>query len=90
MILGKVIGNVVATRKDEKLVGSKLLVVQPMAPDGKLKQEFVIAKDTVGAGTGETVVLVQGSSARMAKRSSDTPVDAAIIAIVDEVRLDSD
>jgi len=88
MILAKVIGNVVATRKDEKLVGSKLLVVQPVDLNGKLKGGFLIAKDTVGAGSGETVIVVQGSSARMAKESKNTPLDAAIIAIVDEIKRD--
>jgi ethanolamine utilization protein EutN len=88
MILATVIGNVVATRKDEKLVGSKLLVVQPVDLDGKPKGGFLIAKDTVGAGAGETVIVVQGSSARMAKHSKDTPLDAAIIAIVDEIKRD--
>ncbi len=88
MILAKVIGNVVATRKDEKLVGSKLLVVQPLDLDGKPKGGILIAKDTVGAGSGETVIVVQGSSARMAKESKETPLDAAIIAIVDEVKRD--
>ncbi len=88
MILAKVIGNVVATRKDEKLVGSKLLLVQPVDLDGKPKGGILIAKDTVGAGAGELVIVVQGSSARMAKHSKDTPLDAAIIAIVDEVKRD--
>lgn len=88
MILGKVIGNVVATRKDEKLVGSKLLVVQPVDLDGKPQGSYLIARDTVGAGAGETVILVQGSSARMAKQSKETPIDCAIIAIVDEVKRD--
>jgi len=88
MILAKVVGNVVATRKDEKLVGSKLLVVQPVEPDGNPRGSLVIARDTVGAGSGETVIVVQGSSARMARQSKDAPVDAAIIAIVDEVQRD--
>ena len=88
MLLATVIGNVVATRKDEKLVGSKLLMVQPVDLDGKPTGGFLIAKDTVGAGAGETVIVVQGSSARMAKHSNDTPLDAAIIAIVDEIKRD--
>ncbi len=88
MILAKVVGNVVATRKDEKLVGSKLLVVQPVEPDGNPRGSLVIARDTVGAGSGETVIVVQGSSARMARQSKNMPVDAAIIAIVDEVQRD--
>ena len=88
MLLATVIGNVVATRKDENLVGSKLLMVQPIGLDGKPTAGFLIAKDTVGAGAGETVIVVQGSSARMAKHSKNTPLDAAIIAIVDEIKRD--
>ncbi|MCD6326725.1 EutN/CcmL family microcompartment protein [bacterium] len=89
MILAKVVGNIVATRKDEKLRGAKLLVIQPVALDGSLGGSLLIAKDTVGAGAGETVIVVQGSSARMAHLSKDVPLDAAIIAIVDEIKVDS-
>jgi len=88
MILARVIGNVVATRKDEGLLGSKLLVVQPIDIGGAPKSGYLIAKDTVGAGAGETVIVVQGSSARMARASKDTPVDCAIVAIVDEIKTD--
>lgn len=85
MILGRVAGTVVATRKDERLEGFKLLVVQAVGPDGQRKDNYVIAVDTVDAGVGELVLVVSGSSARMASGCADRPVDAAIAGIVDEV-----
>ena len=87
MILGKVIGTVVSTRKDERLVGSKLLLVQPGLPEGESQGVPLVAVDTVDAGVGETVLVVSGSSARMAAGLKDHPVDAAIIGIVDIVNL---
>ena len=87
MILGKVAGTVVATRKDERLEGFKLLVVQAVAPDGSPKDSYVVAVDTVDAGVGEMVLLVSGSSARMACGCADRPVDAAVAGIVDAVDL---
>ena len=87
MILGKIIGTVVATRKDERLVGSKLLLVQPGLPEGESQGVPLVAVDTVDAGVGETVLVVSGSSARMATGLKDHPVDAAIIGIVDTVNL---
>ena len=89
MILAKVVGTVVATRKDERLIGSKLLVAQPVGPDGAVVGNQLVAVDTVDAGFGETVLIVSGSSARMAAGLKDTPVDAAIIGIVDTVSLDN-
>ena len=89
MILGKVAGTVVATRKDERLEGFKLLVVQALEPDGRAKDSFVVAVDTVDAGMGETVLVVSGSSARMASGCTDRPVDAAIAGIVDDVDVPS-
>jgi microcompartment protein CcmK/EutM len=85
MILGKVVGTVVATRKDERLVGSKLLLVQPLRPDGSERGDPLVAVDTVDAGAGEQVLVVSGSSARMAAGLADRPVDAAIVGIVDTV-----
>lgn len=89
MILGRVAGTVVATRKDERLEGFKLLVVQAIEPDGREKDSFVVAVDTVDAGMGETVLVVSGSSARMASGCTDRPVDAAIAGIIDAVDLES-
>ena len=66
MIFAKVVGTVVATRKDPRLVSSKLLIARPMDPKGKPEGNYVVAIDTVDAGFGETVLIVSGSSARMA------------------------
>jgi microcompartment protein CcmK/EutM len=85
MLLAKIVGTVVATRKDPRLVSSTLLVVRPMDPRGKAEGNYLVAIDTVDAGVGETVLVVSGSSARMAAGLKDCPVDAAIIGIVDEI-----
>ena len=69
MILAKVVGTVVATRKDPRLVSSKLLIARPMDPKGKPEGSYLVAIDTVDAGFGETVLIVSGSSARMAPAS---------------------
>jgi ethanolamine utilization protein EutN len=87
MVLGKVVGTVVATRKDSRLVSTKLLVVRPMDPKGKAEGHYLVAVDTVDAGVGETVLVVSGSSARMADGLKDCPVDAAIVGIVDEIEV---
>jgi microcompartment protein CcmK/EutM len=89
MILARVVGTVVATRKDSRLEGKKLLVLKLISPDGKDESGYVVAVDTVGAGFKETVLAVAGSSARMAEGCKDKPVDTAIIGIVDTVSLDS-
>ena len=89
MILARVVGTVVATRKDPRLEGKKLLILKPISPDGKDESGYVVAVDTVGAGFRETVFAVAGSSARMAEGCKDKPVDTAIIGIVDTVSLDS-
>ena len=88
MILARVVGTVVATRKDPRLEGKKLLIIKPVSPDGKDEAGYVVSVDTVSAGFRETVIAVSGSSARMADGCKDTPVDNAIIGIVDEVHLD--
>jgi len=87
VILGKIVGTVVATRKDERLVSYKLLLVQPIEPDGTPRGSQLVAVDTVDAGAGETVLVVSGSSARMAGDLKDTPVDAAIVGIVDSIEV---
>src|SRR5512146_1471681 len=89
MLLARVVGTVVATRKDDRLQGRKLLVCRPVAPDGTQEGGYVVAVDTVGAGYQETVLLVSGSSARMAG-GKETPVDSAIVGIVDEVRTEQE
>jgi len=85
MILARVVGTVVATRKDERLVSSKLLVARPVDPSGKADGNYLVAVDTVDAGVGETVLIVSGSSARMASGMKDCPIDAAIVGIIDAV-----
>jgi microcompartment protein CcmK/EutM len=87
MILARVVGTIVATRKDPRLEGFKLLIVKPVSPDGKDESGYVIAVDTVSAGSKETVLVVSGSSARMAEGCKDKPVDATIVGIVDTVSL---
>jgi microcompartment protein CcmK/EutM len=88
MILGRVAGTIVATRKDPRLEGFKLLLVKPVSPEGKDEAGYLIAVDTVGAGSSETVVVVSGSSARLAEGCKDKPVDASIVGIVDGLSLD--
>ena len=88
MILARVVGNVVATRKDPRLEGFKLLIVKPVSPEGKDEAGYVVAVDTVSAGIGDRIITVSGSSARMADGCKDRPVDTAIVGIVDEVHLD--
>ena len=87
MILAKIVGTVVATRKDERLVSSKLLVARPVDPGGKAEGSYLVAVDTVDAGIGETVLIVSGSSARMASGMKDCPVDAVIVGIVDSIEV---
>ncbi len=88
MILARVVGTVVATRKDPRLEGKKLLILKPVSPEGKDEPGYVVAVDTVSAGYKEKVIAVSGSSARMAEGCKDVPVDSAIIGIVDDVQLD--
>ena len=87
MLLARVVGTVVATRKDPRLVSNKLLVVRPIDPRGKPDGHCVVAVDTVDAGVGETVLIVSGSSARMASGMKDCPVDAAIVGIIDNIEM---
>jgi len=88
MILARVVGTVVATRKDPRLEGKKLLILKPVSPQGALESGYVVAVDTVSAGYRETVIAVSGSSARMAEGCKDKPIDTAIVGIVDSLSLD--
>ncbi|MBI3178036.1 MAG: EutN/CcmL family microcompartment protein [Deltaproteobacteria bacterium] len=83
MLLGRVIGTVVATRKEAELEGLKLLLVEHSEPDGKPKGTTVVAADAVGAGLGDLVLYAAGSSARQTAFTKDRPVDAVVMAIVD-------
>ena len=87
MLLARIVGTVVATRKDERLVSSKLLVARPIDPAGKPEGSYLVAVDTVDAGVGETVLIVSGSSARMASGLKDCPVDAAVVGIIDNIEV---
>jgi ethanolamine utilization protein EutN/carbon dioxide concentrating mechanism protein CcmL len=86
--LAEVIGTVVASQKDPKLVGTKFLVVRNLDAEMKALGTYAIAIDTVGAGKGDVVLHVAGSSARMTEATKDRPVDACIMAIVDVVELE--
>jgi len=85
MLLGKVIGTVWSTRKDENLVGSKFLIVRQVNLELEPQKSTVIAVDSVGAGYGEIVLVAQGSSARQTTFTKNKPVDAVIMAIVDKL-----
>lgn len=88
VILGRVEGKVISTKKDEKLVGGKLQIVVPVDTETLEKTgRALVAVDTVGAGEEELVLVVTGSSARLTSVTRDTPVDSAIIAIVDTVEV---
>ena len=85
MHLARVIGSVVATRKEEELEGLKFLLLEQADPKGVGRDSFVVAVDAVGAGAGDLVMYASGSSARQTTVTKDRPVDAAIMAIVDLV-----
>ena len=89
MILARVVGTVVATRKDPRLEGKKLLIIKPVSPEGKDESGYIVAIDTVSAGNRERVLAVGGSSARMAEGCANCPVDYAIVGIIDEVSMDA-
>jgi microcompartment protein CcmK/EutM len=83
MIIARILGTVVASQKDERLSGKKLLIVKPINLDGTDQSGYVVAVDTVGAGFNERVLVVAGSSARLAEGNKDIPVDAAIVGVID-------
>ena len=90
MIIARIVGTVVSSQKDERLMGKKLLIVRPMNLDGTDTSGYVVAVDTVGAGFHERVLVVAGSSARLAQGMKDTPVDAAIVGVIDTVDISSE
>jgi ethanolamine utilization protein EutN len=87
MLLGKVVGTVVSTRKEPTLEGSTLLLVRGLDLDNKPTSTLVVAVDAVGAGVGEVVLYASGSSARQTERTKDRPVDATVMAIVDQLEV---
>lgn len=88
MLLGRVIGTVWATRKDEQTVGMKFQIVREVDLDYESMDSFVVAVDSVGAGVGEIVLVAQGSSGRQTELTRDKPIDAVIMAIVDRLDVD--
>ena len=82
MIIGKVVGSVVSTRKNDNLIGSKFMIVEPI-PSLKVDNR-IVAIDKIGAGIGEYVLVAQGSAARIGCGMEKSPVDAAIVGIIDE------
>lgn len=84
MIVGKVTGSIVSTRKQDNLIGNKFMIVEPIGiMNGEAKQ--VVAIDNIGAGIGEYVLVAQGSAARIGCQMPDAPIDAAIVGIVDDI-----
>jgi microcompartment protein CcmK/EutM len=90
MLIGKVVGSVVATRKDEKMENRKLLLVQVHDHNNKPKDQYVVAVDAVGAGNDEMVLYATGSSARQTTLTENRPCDAVIMAVVDSWDLGGD
>lgn len=87
MLLGKVVGTVVSTRKDDKLTGLRFMVVRELTEKLEETGKMVVAADAVGAGVGELVLFASGSSARQTVLTHERPVDATIMAIVDEIEV---
>ncbi|UQZ90753.1 ethanolamine utilization protein EutN [Deltaproteobacteria bacterium Smac51] len=88
MIIGKVVGNVWATKKDDKLSGYKLLVIRTNGSCGEKDSETIVAVDTIGAGIGEDVLVTKGSVARNVLREKDSPIDAVVVGIIDSLEVD--
>ena len=89
MQLARVIGDVVATRKDERLVGIRLMIIQPMTPERENAGRAIVAVDAVGAGTGEDVFFVRGKEASFPFHPTEVPADAGIVGIVDHWDVES-
>lgn len=90
MLIAKVIGTTVATIKDEKLVGRKLLIVRQTDERGVPSGKPFVAVDTVDAGVGDLVLTCAGSSARQTSQTKDTPVDAVIMSVIDSLEVDGE
>lgn len=85
MIIGQVTGNLWSTKKDENLSGFKFLVIRKLDYKGELTNDMIVAVDSVGAGIGDQVLVVHGSSARYAARENKAPIDATIVGIIDSL-----
>ncbi len=88
MLIARVVGTVVSTIKDDKLIGRKILIVRETTTQNELVGKPIAAIDTVDAGIGELVLIAQGSSARQTSQTKETPTDAVIMAIIDELAVD--
>lgn len=88
MLICRVVGNVVSTIKDDKLTGKKILIVREATTENELVGKPLAAIDTVDAGVGDLVLIAQGSSARQTTLTKETPTDAVIMAIIDELAVD--
>ncbi len=87
MKLGRIVGTVVSSVKDEKIDGLKLFIVRDLSMEMADRTSFVVAADSVGAGVGEVVLYASGSSARQTKITDGRPIDACVMAIVDQIDL---
>ena len=90
MKLGRIVGTVVSTHKDEKIESLRLYIVRDLSMKLADKESFVVAADSVGAGIGEVVLYASGSSARQTKMTDGRPIDACVMAIVDQIDLQGD
>jgi microcompartment protein CcmK/EutM len=90
MLIGQVVGSVVATQKDEKLANRKLLLVQVHDLNNEPKEQYVVAIDSVGAGTNDMVLYATGSSARQTDITDGRPCDAVVMAVIDSWDLGGD
>ena len=90
MFIGKVVGTVVSTMKDEKVVSLKLQIVQELNEHNQPREKYVVAADAIGAGQGDIVLFAQGSSARQTTLTDGKPIDAAIFAIIDSWDVDDE
>ena len=90
MLIAKVVGSAVATIKDDKLTGAKLLVVREANVHGEATGKPLVAIDTVDAGVGDMVLIASGSSARQTNETKDRPVDAVIMALLDSLEVDGE
>jgi microcompartment protein CcmK/EutM len=88
MLIARVVGDVVSTIKDDKIVGRKLLIVREVTVENELVGKPIVAVDTVDAGIGDVVLIAQGSSARQTLTTKDTPTDAVVMAIVDSLEVE--
>ncbi len=90
MIIGKVVGKLWSTRKDEKLNGQKFLIVRTMKDKENMNDGFLVAADSVGAGSGDLVLIVKGGSARVSVGGKDIPIDTAIVGIIDTIEVEDE